>query len=84
MDPSELAQYLAVLRDAGVSYAKVPVTDFPDPPFLCVALGDLRGEAGSASVSLVDRKGQPVNLDEGAPWNARDPLEEANFPGKAE
>ncbi len=81
MSPAEVAEYLAVMRAAGA--LELNLSD-KDGRHLSVKLGP---EPVSAA-PFVDSKGHPVNLDEGAPWNTREPedseaeLYRANFPGK--
>ena len=77
MSPVELAEYLDVVREHGGTEFRL---DSPDGSHVSVKLEPSR----QPEAPFIDSKGAPVNLDEGAPWNARDPLEEANFPGKPE
>ena len=82
MEPAELAEYLDVARARGALEVNVTFSDGGHLSF------KLAPESPSAA-PFVDEKGAPVNLDEGAPWNTREPdtgddLYRANFPGKPE
>jgi hypothetical protein len=85
VDPARLRAILAVLSDAGVKSAKVPVLDAEE--FSADrSLGLLEvefAEPPEPVTPFVARDGKPVDLDEGAGPLARDPdaeLEGANFP----
>lgn len=78
MDPARLSEYLDVLRAQGVTKAHLAFGDV----VLDVQLSASEPEQ-IAATPFVDKGGRPVELDEEAPWNARDPIEAANFPGKS-
>jgi len=61
VDPTELAEYLRVLKEAGVQRASVPIRA---DEVLHVAL-----DAGQlvATAAFVDKHGKPVDLDDGMP-----------------
>lgn len=89
MDPARLRGLLAVLREAGVKRAKVPLWDgrkaAADGPSAESLVLDVEFEPevdepetpvanAPGGAALIDtRTGQPVDLDEGAPDLARDP-----------
>jgi hypothetical protein len=80
MEPAELAEYLDVARTRGATEVEITFVDGRRFAF------KLAPEPQSGA-PFVDAKGAPVNLDEGAPWNTREPdtgddLYRANFPGK--
>lgn len=68
MEPSRLAELLAVLRDAGVSTARVPVADFADTPYLLVTFGPPAG----TSAEPPDDGTEPA--EEELPPGAFDPI----------
>lgn len=87
MDPARLRELLAVLREAGVKRASIPIIDdgamavrqipleveFDAAPEPEVFMAGTTS-AEMAAADLIDtRTGQPVDLDEGAPDLARDP-----------
>jgi hypothetical protein len=82
VEPGKLRELLAVLREGGVKSATVPVSngDTLHVEFAAV-------EPQVSASPFVDAKGKPINLDEGAGELTRDPdadpIEAANFPGKA-
>ena len=86
MDPTQLRNILAVLKEAGVRKASIPVIDDS-----CMAARQLPLEVefepapAKPPAPLIDpTTGQPVNLDEGAPEMAQadldDKIRAANFP----
>lgn len=81
MTPSELDEYLAVARARGALEVNV---SFADGKHLSFKLAPDPGPPSLPMAPFVDKDGKPLNLDEGAPWNASDPLLSANFPAKAE
>ena len=80
MSPTELREYLSVLKEAGVRNATVPVGQAGDSLVVEWA-PDASAPPVSAS-PFVDKDGKPVNLDEGMPDLARDDIAAANFEPK--
>jgi hypothetical protein len=71
VDPAQLRDILAALKDAGVRAAKVPVGSDISDQVLEVEF-DRSLPTGAATALRDARTGEPVNLDEGAPETARD------------
>lgn len=76
MSPSELAEYLSVLRDAGIRRGSWTLVDGDKRSRLDFEMAPGSPAPGGA---LVDRDGKPVNLDEGNPWTEDDRIYKANF-----
>jgi hypothetical protein len=72
---AEVREFLEMLRDVGIADATIPTDDGP----LVVRFAPVEP---APPPPLADQDGKPVDLDDGMPWNARDPIEEANFAPK--
>lgn len=87
MDPARLRAILAVLNDAGIKRAKVPLWDghktgADQPAVESLVLEVEFAEQPEPATPFVGKDGKPLNLDDGAGPLARDPdadLESANF-----
>jgi hypothetical protein len=78
MKPADLRAYLEILREAGVRQATLSI----EGDHVTVEFSPVEPEREPAG--LRDRDGNAVNLDEGLPELARDPIEAANWPAKAD
>lgn len=81
MTPGGLRAYLDELRGAGARIAKVTLAS-GDGFEVQFALDESDLSAVTPAAPFVDKDGKPIDLDEGMPELARDPIEAANFKAK--
>jgi len=67
MTPSELADYLRVLREAGTCKAHISFGHGPGSTVIAVTLQAPPEPPAPPTTPFVDENGQPVSLDEGMP-----------------